>query len=85
VGALKGVWLGYGLNYVDQRRSSFANAAFMLPSYVQHDVAVGYRYKNLSAQVNLENLTSERVYFSHGNNIHLQAPINVRASVRMQF
>jgi iron complex outermembrane recepter protein len=84
-GALKGVWLGYGLNYVDQRRSSFANAAFMLPSYVQHDVAVGYRYKNLSAQVNLENLTSERVYFSHGNNIHLQAPINVRASVRMQF
>lgn len=84
-GDLKGLWLGYGLNYVDQRRSSFANAAFMLPSYVQHDLALGYRYKNVSMQVNLENLTDERVYYSHGNNIHLQAPLNVRGSVSVQF
>ncbi len=82
---LKGLWLGYGLNYVDQRRSSFANSAFMLPAYVQHDVALGYRYKKVSVQVNLENLSNERIYFSHGNNIHLQAPLNVRGSIKMEF
>ena len=84
-GGLKGLWLGYGLNYVDQRRSSFANSAFMLPSYVQHDLALGYRYRNVSAQVNLENLTDERVYYSHGNDIHLQAPLNLRGSLSVQF
>ncbi len=84
-GPLKNFWAGYGLTYVDSRRSSFANAAFDLPSYVKHDAGIGYESDNWRAQLNVLNFTSDRVYETHGNNIHLQAPIEVRASVTFEF
>jgi iron complex outermembrane receptor protein len=84
-GFLRGGWLGYGLFYAGQRRSSFANESFLLPSYIRHDAALGYRWQHWSAQVNLENLTDERVYDSHGNNIHLQPPLNVRGSLTFRY
>jgi iron complex outermembrane receptor protein len=84
-GPLRGVWGGYGFTYVDDRRSSFANAGFTLPSYVRHDLGVGYTRDSWTAQLNLQNLGDERIYFTHGNNIHLQPPFGLRLSITREF
>lgn len=80
-----GLWVGYGLAYASERRSSSANAAFQLPSYTRHDLAAGLVDGSWTYQVNLGNVTNERVYYTHGNNIHLQPGRNVRASVAYRF
>lgn len=84
-GAAAPWWAGWGLTWVDERRSSNANAAFLLPSYVRHDLALGYAAGPWAAQLNLGNVTDERVYFTHGNNIHLQPGRNLRASLQYRF
>ncbi|HEX4855325.1 MAG TPA: TonB-dependent siderophore receptor [Limnobacter sp.] len=83
--ALPGWWVGYGMAYADERRSSSANADFNLPSYTRHDLAAGYSEGPWSWQANLGNLTNERVYFTHGNNIHLQPERNFRISATYRF
>lgn len=84
-GAAPGWWLGYGLVHVGERRSSNANAAFKLPAYTRHDLALGYAAGRWSAQANLGNVGDERVYYTHGNNIHLQPGRNLRVSMDYRF
>lgn len=84
-GPLRGLWGGYGFTYVDDRRSSFANADFTLPSYVRHDVGVGYTKDTWTAQLNVQNLGDEQIFFTHGNNIHVQPPLNLRFSITKEF
>lgn len=84
-GFLRGAWLSYSLIWVDDRRSSFSNPGFDLPSYAQHDMGAGYTLGRWAFQLNATNLSDERIYFTHGNNIHLQPPVNVQASVGLSF
>ncbi|WP_157270702.1 TonB-dependent siderophore receptor [Azohydromonas aeria] len=83
--SLQGWWVGYGLARVSDRRSSSANADFRLPAYTRHDLALGYAAGPWAYQANLGNLTEERVYYTHGNNIHLQPGRNVRVSATYNF
>jgi iron complex outermembrane receptor protein len=82
---LPGGWVGYGLAHASDRRSSSANADFRLPSYIRHDLAVGYADGPWSYQLNLGNVSNERVYYTHGNNIHLQPGRNARVSVSYRY
>ncbi|HEX8371584.1 MAG TPA: TonB-dependent siderophore receptor [Chthoniobacterales bacterium] len=84
-GWAKGFYVGYGVYYVDERRSSFANPTFNLPSHVRHDAHVGWRNDHWRVQANVENLFDEEYYETHGNNIFPQAGTNVRASVSYTF
>lgn len=82
---LPGAWVGYGLARVDERVSSFFNPAFLLPAYTRHDLALGYGAGALKAQLNVGNVTGERIYYTHGNNIHLQPGRNVKATLEYRF
>lgn len=80
-----GLWVGYGMAHAGERRSSSANADFLLPRYTRHDLALGYAAGPWAYQVNLGNVTKERVYYTHGNNIHLQPGRNARMSLTYTF
>lgn len=82
---LPGWWIGYGLAHASDRRSSSANAAFRLPSYVRHDLAVGCADGPWSYQLNLGNVFNERIYYTQGNNIHLQPGRSARVSASYKF
>lgn len=84
-GWAKGFFIGYGMIYADERRSSFANPTFNLPEHVRHDAFVGYEKDAWRAQVTLENLASTDYYETHGNNIFPQDGFNVRASLTYKF
>jgi iron complex outermembrane recepter protein len=84
-GWAKGFFIGYGVAIVDERRSSFANPTFNLPSYVRHDAVVGYAKNAWRTQLTLENLGNENYYETHGNNIFPQDGLNVKASVSYKF
>ncbi|WP_149243030.1 TonB-dependent receptor [Dyadobacter sp. 32] len=60
--ALKGLNLGFGVNYVGQRKASYGS----LPSYTTLDAVIGYKYKNYGIQVNGNNLGG-KVYAVSGN------------------
>jgi iron complex outermembrane recepter protein len=84
-GWAKDFFVGYSVAYADERRSSFANPTFNLPSHIVHGAVVGYERDGWRAQLTLDNLTSEDYYETHGNNIFPQDAFNVRASVSYRF
>lgn len=84
-GWAKGAFAGYGLIYAGDRRSSYDNPTFELPSYVRHDAVVGYEKDAWQFQLTLENLFDEDYYETHGNNIFPQDGFNASASVTYTF
>jgi iron complex outermembrane recepter protein len=82
---LPGAWVGYGLARVSDRVSSSFNPAFRLPAYTRHDLVFAYATGPLGVQLNLGNVGDERIYYTHGNNIHLQQGANAKLTVDYRF
>jgi len=65
-GAVKGLWVGAGLNYVGDKAQRVNNPKLFLPSYTLVNSAVGYDWKwegrPVSAVLNWQNMTN-REYF----------------------
>lgn len=59
---VKGLTLGFGVNYIDKRTAYFGE----LPRYTTADAMIGYKYKNYSLQVNANNLFNKQ-YAQSGN------------------
>ncbi|WP_202843180.1 TonB-dependent siderophore receptor [Luteimonas saliphila] len=73
-GALKGLSIGGGAYYVDDRQAGLPNNAWTLPSYMRFDAMIAYDIGPLSLQLNLRNLGDERIYDLTGTTIIPQEP-----------
>lgn len=79
--------IGLGVVRQDSQYASISNAV-VLPGYTRIDVALFHRLtEQCDLQVNLENLTDERYWFTahNDNNLSPGAPRTARMSVSMRF
>ncbi|MCR9228273.1 MAG: TonB-dependent receptor [Flavobacteriaceae bacterium] len=60
-GVLKGLELGFGVNYMDERKAYFGS----VPDYAIARALIGYSYKNYRLQINAENIF-DRTYAVNG-------------------
>ena len=80
-GSAKGLEMGMGVVYVDERQSSFKesqqalfNPLVTLPSYTRFDAMLKYPFADFTIQLNLKNITDEKIYELTGTTIMPQAP-----------
>jgi len=73
-GPLKGFGLGAGATSAAKRKAGLPNAAWWLPSYTRFDAAIFYGADRWSVQLNVKNLSDERIYDLTGTTIMPQAP-----------
>ncbi|MEP6712974.1 MAG: TonB-dependent receptor [Ferruginibacter sp.] len=59
---LKGLQIGFGLNYVDKRNTSFGT----IPEYTVADALIGYTFKRYRLQINSNNLFDKRHVLNGG-------------------
>lgn len=89
-GALKGMFIGAGFQYVDSRyfsnkKAGVANVLEM-PSYTVFDALVGYRYKQYKLQVNGNNLADKRYALSGISNSYTPGmPRNLLVTLSCSF
>jgi iron complex outermembrane receptor protein len=85
-GALRGLSLGGGIVYVDERAGDNANT-FNVPSYVRVDLGAAYKVSNVTFRLAIENLFNERYVSGSSNraNITQGTPFAVTGSVRVEF
>ena len=72
-GPLRGLRLGGGVFYSGERSAALPNPDWNLPSYTRVDALVGYAFGNWDIQLNLNNLTDDKIYFMNGRVIAPQA------------
>jgi iron complex outermembrane recepter protein len=85
-GALRGLSLGAGLIYVDERAGDNANT-FEAPDYIRVDLGAAYKINNLTFRVAIENLFNEKYVAGSTNraNITQGTPFAVTGSVKVEF
>ncbi len=85
-GSLKGLSLGTGLVYVDERQGDNENT-FELPGYVRVDLGAAYKVNNLTFRLGIENLFDTRYAAGSNNraNITQGSPFAVTGSVSVEF
>jgi iron complex outermembrane recepter protein len=85
-GALRGLSLGAGLIYVDERAGDNANT-FEAPDYIRVDLGAAYKVNNLTFRVAIENLFNEKYVVGSTNraNITQGTPFAVTGSVKVEF
>lgn len=79
--------IGVGVIHQDRQYASISNAV-MLPAYTRIDAAIFHRLtERVDVQVNLENLTGERYWFTahNDNNLSPGSPRAARMKVSMRF
>ncbi len=81
-GPLRGLELGGGLFYVDDREASLPNSV-VLPSYVRVDAYASYPFGNMDIQLNVKNVTDEDIYDLTSTSILPQEPLTV--SLRLTY
>lgn len=82
--ALKGLTVGGGVYYVDERQAALPNNNWVLPDYVRVDALVAYDFGPVGLQLNLRNLTNRRIYDLTGVSMIPQEPraFSLRATYR---
>lgn len=84
-GSLKGLGLGAGLVFSDDRPIGLPNL-LVLPSYVRADAAVFYRRDNWKFSLNFRNISNTRYQESQGNFYFIPAaPLTVYGTISYQF
>ncbi|HWA28253.1 MAG TPA: TonB-dependent siderophore receptor [Lacunisphaera sp.] len=73
-GSAKGLALGVGAFSAAKRKAGLPNAAWWLPSYTRFDAMVGYGRDAWHVQLNVKNVTDERIYDLTGTTMMPQAP-----------
>ena len=81
-GPLRGLELGGGVFYVDEREASLPNNV-VLPSYVRLDAFASYPLGDADLQLNVKNITDEDIYDLTSTSILPQEPITV--SLRLSY
>ncbi len=84
-GAVEGLALGAGLFYVDDRQAGLPNFDWTLPSYTRVDALISYPFDNFTFQLNIKNVTDEKIYDLTSTTILPQAPRSVLARVSYDF
>ncbi len=84
-GILKGLGLGLGIFYVDNRPVDNANT-LDLPSYVTTDLAVFYKRDNFRAAINIRNLFDETYFVSFSRNrVSYGDPFTIQGTISWTF
>jgi iron complex outermembrane recepter protein len=84
-GAVKGLAIGFGAFSASKRKAGLPNAAWWLPSYTRLDGMIGYGRDRWHVQLNVKNLTDERIYDLTGVSMIPQAPRTWLVSARYAF
>jgi iron complex outermembrane receptor protein len=85
-GLLRGLSLGAGLFYVDERPGDLLDT-YRLPSYVRLDALIGYRTRHFEAALNFQNLADTTHYVSGGgrDSIFPGPPFSVLGTVGVRY
>lgn len=85
-GVLKGLSLGGGVFYVGERPGDLLDS-YRLPEYVRFDAMVGYRFRQIQAALNFQNIADTTYYVSGGTRtgIFPGAPFSVLGSIAIAF
>ena len=83
-GPLRGLELGGGGIYVDEREVSLPNGV-VLPSYVRYDAFAAYPFGNLDLQLNIKNITDKDIYDLTSTSILPQEPLTVVLRLSYHF
>lgn len=73
-GPLARLSIGGGVYYVDERQAALPNNAWTLPSYTRLDVMAAYDFGPVELQLNVRNLTDEKIYDLTGTTLLPQEP-----------
>lgn len=84
-GSMKGLSCGLGAFSASKRKAGLPNAAWWLPAYTRLDAMIGYGRDRWHAQLNVKNVTDERIYDLTGTTIMPQAPRTWLVSARYSF
>lgn len=84
-GSAKGLELGFGAFSAAKRKAGLPNAAWWLPGYTRFDGMIAYDRDAWRVQLNVKNLTDERIYDLTGTSIMPQAPRTWLLSARYGF
>ena len=82
---LRGLSIGGGAFYADERQGRLPNSELILPDYVRIDAVAAYRFEDWKVQFNIKNLTDEEIYDSQGFFIEPQAPRTYWVNLTKQF
>mgnify|MGYP005852295505 CR=1 FL=1 len=84
-GEARGLTFGLGAYYVDERKAALPNPTWWLPSSTRLDAMLGYARERWSVQLNVKNLTDERIYDLTGTSIMPQQPRSWLVSASYAF
>ncbi len=84
-GEAKGLSFGVGAYYMDERKAALPNPQWSLPSYTRFDAMIAYARESWRMQLNVKNLSDERIYDLTGTAIMPQPPRSFLFSVAYGF
>jgi iron complex outermembrane recepter protein len=84
-GALRGLELGAGIYYVDERAVALPNPTWQLPSYVRIDAMACYSFDRWRLQLNVKNLADRNIYDLTSTSIMPQEPRSALLRVGYSF
>ena len=76
-GPLSRLSIGGGVYYVDERQAALPNNLWTLPDYTRFDAMAAYDFGSVVLQLNVRNLTDEKIYDLTGTTLLPQEPRSV--------
>lgn len=84
-GPAKGLAMGFGVFYVDDRVAALPNPTWRVPGYTRFDAMLAYPVGDLKLQLNIKNISDERIYDLTSTTMLPQEPRSVTFRVVYDF
>ncbi len=84
-GEIEGLTFGFGTYYMDERKAALPNPQWWLPAYTRFDAMIGHIGERWSVQLNVKNISDERIYDLTGSTIMPQQPRSWLLSASYKF